>query len=57
VLIDHLSPHYLERVIRLDPWNRPYQYQGERDHFSLRSNGPDGKSGTGDDVLFNGPNH
>jgi hypothetical protein len=56
VLIDHLSPHYLTRVIRLDPWSRPYEYQGDRDHFSLRSNGPDGKSGTADDVLFNGPN-
>src|SRR5215212_2981231 len=29
VLIDHLSPRYLTRVIRVDPWHRPYQYDGQ----------------------------
>src|SRR5438552_13879448 len=33
VLIDFLSPRYLARVIRLDPWHRPYHYEGTRDHF------------------------
>jgi hypothetical protein len=51
VLIDFLSPQYLVRVIRLDPWHNPYQYQGERDHFVLRSAGPDGKSNTADDII------
>jgi len=51
VLIDHLSPHYLVRVIRLDPWHNPYQYQGEREHFLLRSAGPDGKPDTADDII------
>jgi hypothetical protein len=51
VLIDHLSPQYLVRVIRLDPWHNPYQYQGERDHFLLRSTGPDGKPNTVDDII------
>jgi hypothetical protein len=51
VLIDHLSPHYLVRVIRLDPWHHPYQYQGEREHFLLRSAGPDGKPNTIDDIV------
>lgn len=55
VLIDHLSPHYLTRVIRVDPWHRPYQYDGEQDHFSLRSLGPDGKPNTPDDVVVSGP--
>ena len=32
VLIDHLSPRYLPRVIRVDPWYRPYQYDGQPDH-------------------------
>jgi Type II secretion system (T2SS), protein G len=50
VLIDHLSPQYLKRVIRLDPWHRPYQYEGAPDHFSLRSLGADGKPRTGDDI-------
>lgn len=56
VLIDHLSPQYLARVIRLDPWHRPYQYDGAQDRFSLRSLGPDGKPNTSDDIVVSGPN-
>jgi hypothetical protein len=55
VLIDHLSPHYLPRVIRVDPWHRPYQYDGQQDHYSLRSVGPDGKPNTSDDIVVSGP--
>lgn len=54
VLIDHLNPRYLKRVIRLDPWHRPYQYEGAQDHFSLRSFGADGKPRTGDDITVSG---
>jgi len=55
VLIDHLSPRYLARVIRVDPWHRPYQYDGQQDRYSLRSLGPDGKPNTPDDVVVAGP--
>jgi len=55
VLIDHLSPRYLARVIRVDPWHRPYQYEGQPDRYSLRSLGPDGKPNTPDDVVVSGP--
>jgi hypothetical protein len=55
VLIDHLSPRYLARVIRVDPWYRPYQYDGQPDRYSLRSLGPDGKPNTPDDVVLAGP--
>ena len=55
VLIDHLSPKYLIRVIRVDPWHRPYQYDGQQDHYSLRSVGPDGKPNTPDDIVVSGP--
>lgn len=55
VLIDHLSPRYLTRVIRVDPWHRPYQYDGQQDRYSLRSLGPDGKPNTPDDVVISGP--
>lgn len=51
VLIDNLSPRYLNRVIRVDAWQRPYLYQGDRDHFTLRSVGPDGKENTPDDIV------
>lgn len=55
VLIDHLSPRYLPRIIRIDPWNQPYKYNGERDRFSLRSVGADGKENTADDIILTSP--
>lgn len=55
VLIDHLSPKYLTRIIRVDPWHRPYQYEGQQDRYSLRSLGPDGKRDTPDDIVVSGP--
>ena len=51
-LIDFLSPRYLARVIRLDAWHRPYEYEGGRESYVLRSLGPDGQSGTPDDVVL-----
>lgn len=49
-LMDQLNPRYLSRVIRLDPWHRPYLYEGEREHYSLRSAGADGVPDTADDI-------
>ena len=49
-LIDSLSPRYLARVIRVDPWHKSYEYEGSRGGFLLRSSGSDGKSGTPDDI-------
>ena len=51
-LIDFLSPRYLARVIRLDAWHRPYEYEGSRESYVLRSLGPDGQPGTPDDVVL-----
>ena len=51
VLIDNLTPRYLHRVIRLDSWHHPFQYQGTSDHFTIRSLGPDGKENTADDLV------
>ncbi|HEU4479823.1 MAG TPA: type II secretion system protein GspG [Pyrinomonadaceae bacterium] len=53
--IDHLSPRYLARVIRVDPWKQPYAYQGQRDRFTLSSSGPDRKEATADDIIVTGP--
>jgi hypothetical protein len=55
VVIDHLNPRYLAQVIRVDPWQQPYKYQGEHDHFTLSSDGPDGKEDTADDIKLSGP--
>ena len=55
VLIDFLSPRFLSRVLRLDPWHQPYQYRGERDSFTLRSFGPDRKENTDDDIVVSSP--
>jgi len=50
VLVDYLSPRYLARVVRLDPWQRPYRYTSTREQFVIRSDGADGREGTADDV-------
>ncbi len=57
ILVDFLSPRYLPSVIRLDPWRRPYAYEGTSDRFTLRSLGPDGKENTSDDIVLSGPTH
>jgi hypothetical protein len=54
-LVDFLSPRYLARVIRIDAWQRPYEYEGTRNSFVLRSAGPDGKPNTPDDITRTGP--
>ncbi len=51
-LMDHLSPSYIKRIIRLDPWSRPYRYEGTREAYTLSSDGADGKEGTVDDVTL-----
>jgi hypothetical protein len=52
VLLDHLNPRYLKRIIRLDPWHNPYRYNGTPERYTLASDGADGKSGTADDVAL-----
>ena len=51
-LVDQLNPRYLARVIRVDPWHRPYQYEGTPERFTLRSGGADGEANTSDDVVL-----
>jgi len=51
-LIDSLNPYYLKSVIRVDPWHQPYEYEGTRTSFVLRSAGPDEKANTADDVVL-----
>jgi Type II secretion system (T2SS), protein G len=50
-LVDHLNPHYLARIIRVDPWHKPYLYEGTQASFILRSTGADGKENTPDDII------
>ena len=50
-LIDYLNPRFLGRAIRVDPWHQPYEYEGTRTGFVLRSPGPDEKPNTPDDVV------
>ena len=50
-LIDRLNPRYLNEIIRVDPWHKPYEYEGSRDSFVLRSAGPDEKTNTEDDIV------
>lgn len=50
-LIDNLTPRFLPRIIRIDPWHQPYEYEGTSSSFVLRSAGPDEKPNTADDVV------
>jgi hypothetical protein len=50
-LSDILSPIYLDPLIRLDAWNRPLEaFPHDSNSILLLSAGPDGKSGTADDI-------
>jgi hypothetical protein len=51
-LVNHLNPRYTAAFIRFDPWHRPYEYEGARERFTLRSLGADGKANTADDVTI-----
>jgi hypothetical protein len=51
-LTDQLNPRYTTAFIRFDPWHRPYEYEGTRESFTLRSLGADGKANTPDDVTI-----
>jgi hypothetical protein len=55
VLMDHLTPRYLTKVTRVDPWNRPYEYEGDANRFTLRCTGSDGKPNTTDDIVLSQP--
>ncbi len=37
--------------IKPDPWNHPYEYKVNGTEFEIRSLGPDGQSGTDDDIV------
>jgi hypothetical protein len=50
-LEDHLNPRYLTRVTRIDPWHKPYLYEGTQTSYTLRSAGADGKENTPDDIV------
>jgi hypothetical protein len=51
-LVNHLNPRYTAAFIRFDPWHRPYEYEGARERYTLRSLGADGKANTADDVMI-----
>ena len=51
-LVDNLAPRYMKTVIRLDAWSREFEYKGTASSYRLASQGPDGKSNTGDDIVI-----
>jgi hypothetical protein len=51
-LVNHLNPNFTKAFIRFDPWHRPYEYEGARESFILRSLGADGKANTADDMTI-----
>jgi hypothetical protein len=51
-LVDNLAPAYLDKIVRLDAWSHEFQYDGTEIGYRLTSLGPDGKSGTGDEIVI-----
>jgi hypothetical protein len=51
-LIDKLYPQYLASAMRLDAWSNEFYYHGGGSSYRLWSSGPDGKSGTPDDLVM-----
>ncbi len=53
-LADKWGSPYLDEPLKPDPWGNPYQYTAEGKHnlnkYDFWSNGPDGQSGTDDDI-------
>lgn len=41
----------LKGEVPKDPWEQPYEYKLNGDAYDLRSVGPDGQSGTDDDIV------
>jgi|SRR5215470_3930949 len=50
-LLDALSPHYIDTILRLDAWSHEFEYHGSQAGYRLASLGPDGKPGTGDEIV------
>ena len=40
----------MDKPVPLDPWDHAYEYKPNGSEFELRSVGPDGQSGTADDI-------
>ena len=49
-LTDQLNPAYMTPLIRLDAWQRPLEATFDSTKILLRSAGPDGLTGTPDDI-------
>ncbi len=41
----------LDKPVPSDPWNHPYEYKPNGTSFEVRSIGPDGQSGSADDIV------
>ena len=53
-LVDKITPRYLARVVRVDPWHQPYVGEVTASGYRLASAGPDGRERTADDVVHAG---
>jgi general secretion pathway protein G len=40
----------LDKPVAMDPWGHPYEYKLNGSTFEVKSLGPDGQSGTADDI-------
>jgi general secretion pathway protein G len=49
------GPYLNKEQLPMDPWGNPYQYEQTGEDFRIWSNGPDGNSGSDDDVSTDTP--
>ncbi len=52
-LSDVLHPLFMPELVRDDAWGSAIRYEQENGTYQLRSSGPDGVVGSGDDLLVN----
>ncbi|MFQ5876952.1 MAG: type II secretion system protein GspG [Acidobacteriota bacterium] len=50
--VSALSPAYLRSPSAVDAWGRTLDYRSDGDTYTLTSPGPDGRSGSGDDLVM-----
>ena len=53
-LLDAISPRFLSTPHRFDLWGNQFDYDGRANRYRVRSAGPDGRFGSGDDLVIAG---
>lgn len=50
--MEALVPAHLRAPVEIDAWGRAFTYEGDGESYTLTSAGPDGRFGSGDDIVL-----